>query len=284
MTRVLLPIIALSLAAALGACGSSEVPADDNDAGSSGQPPPSGGSTGSGGTSGTAPTTEPPPPPPPQRPYDRPLHRDGRHGHGVERAAQLKVANAISAKCKKDGCDFITLLGDNLYPTGASSVDDPIWQSAFETPYAAIDLPFYAVLGNHDYGSDGLGLEFGKGANEIAYAAKSKKWKMPAAHYNLPVKDVLELFALDTNLIFLNQNGGAQKTALEGWLAASKAPWKIALGHHPSSRTARMATRDATTASRSVRRRARRSSRGWKTISAGRSTSISAATTTAASG
>lgn len=148
---------------------------------------------------------------------------------------QLKVGNTIAALCKARGCDFVTLLGDNIYDSGASSVDDPIWQTHFETPYAAINLDFYAVLGNHDYGHGGAGTDFQKGKNEIDYTAKSTKWKMPAAYYHHVPKTgggAVELFALDTNMAMFGQDS-AQRKDVGGWIAASKADWKIAIGHHP---------------------------------------------------
>jgi tartrate-resistant acid phosphatase type 5 len=150
---------------------------------------------------------------------------------GTGSVAQKKIANAISAKCQKDGCDFVQLLGDNLYQSGASSVDDPIWDEKFEIPYAAIDLDFWAVLGNHDYGHDGAGTDFPKGKVQIDYTQKSKKWKMPAAYYQKTFGD-LEIFGLDTNMQMFGQDA-AQKTAMKGWIGASIATWKIAVGHHP---------------------------------------------------
>ena len=154
---------------------------------------------------------------------------------GTGSNGQIKVGNTISAFCKARGCDLVTLLGDNIYDSGASSVDDPIWQTHFEAPYAAIDLDFYAVLGNHDYGHGGAGTDFGKGQNEIAYTAKSTKWKMPAAYYHhVPPTGggAVELFALDTNMAMFDQHS-KQKQDMAGWIAASTAEWKIALGHHP---------------------------------------------------
>ncbi|AKU95235.1 Purple acid phosphatase [Labilithrix luteola] len=144
---------------------------------------------------------------------------------------QYKIANAISAKCKADGCDFVMLLGDNIYESGASSVDDPVFQERFETPYAAIDLDFFAVLGNHDYGGEGAGYEFGKGQNEVDYTKKSKKWKMPSAYYHF-VKENVEFFGLDTNKQMFGQDA-QQRTDVAAWMAASTATWKIAVGHHP---------------------------------------------------
>ncbi|MEZ4263807.1 MAG: metallophosphoesterase [Polyangiaceae bacterium] len=150
---------------------------------------------------------------------------------GTGSADQIRVANALDAKCKASGCDFIVLLGDNIYDSGVSSVDDPQWQSKFEVPYAAINLDFFAVLGNHDYGANGAGTDFPKGKNEIDYTAKSTKWKMPAAYYT-QVKGPMELFALDTNKILFGQDSD-QKKDMTAAFAASTAKWKIAVGHHP---------------------------------------------------
>lgn len=153
----------------------------------------------------------------------------GDQGKGNQ--GQLDVAAAIAAKCAQDGCDFVQLLGDNIYETGVDSTADAQWQSKFEVPYAAIDLPFWAVLGNHDYGGNGTGNEFGKGQNEVDYTQVSTKWKMPAAYYQHTEKHV-DFFALDTNMAMYSQADG-QKSDVPGWIAASTADWKIALGHHP---------------------------------------------------
>lgn len=151
---------------------------------------------------------------------------------GKGNQGQKDVAAAIAAKCASSGCDFIQLLGDNIYDSGVTSTTDPQWQSKFELPYAGISQPFYVVLGNHDYGGDGAGFEFKKGANEVAYSAVSTKWKLPAAHYQRVVEHV-QFIGLDTNLMMYNRDVDKQKAAVSGWLASSASTWKIAFGHHP---------------------------------------------------
>ena len=152
-------------------------------------------------------------------------------GTGDASQGQRDVAAALEVKCAADGCDFIQLLGDNIYPSGVSSTSDEQWQEKFEIPYAGIDLSFFAVLGNHDYGGDGAGYEFGKGQHQVDYTAFSGKWRMPAAHYHRTTGQV-EFFALDTNLQMYSMDAG-QRTDVAGWLAASTASWRIAVGHHP---------------------------------------------------
>ncbi|HVJ89165.1 MAG TPA: metallophosphoesterase [Labilithrix sp.] len=148
---------------------------------------------------------------------------------------QFKVGNAVASVCKTRGCDFVQLLGDNIYESGASSVDDPIFQTHFEIPYAAIDLDFWVVLGNHDYGHAGAGTDFPKGQHEIDYTAKSKKWKLPSAYWHKSFTSSsasVEIFGLDTNKAMFGLDA-QQRVDVSAWLAASTAEWKIAMGHHP---------------------------------------------------
>lgn len=151
---------------------------------------------------------------------------------GKGNQGQKDVADAIKAKCAASGCDFVQLLGDNIYDSGVTSTSDPQWQTKFEQPYIGISLPFYVVLGNHDYGGDGAGWEFGKGQHEINYTTVSTKWKLPAAHYQRTVEHV-QFINLDTNLMMYNRDVDKQKASVASWLAASTSTWKIAFGHHP---------------------------------------------------
>src|SRR5690242_20330024 len=73
---------------------------------------------------------------------------------GAATGAQFAVAQAMADVCKARGCDFALELGDNIYPEGVRSADDPQFETKFETPYEALKMPFYVALGNHDNGSD----------------------------------------------------------------------------------------------------------------------------------
>jgi hypothetical protein len=193
-----------------------------------------GSSTGGAAGSGAAVDASPPAPAPP-------LRFIALGDTGKANATQHAVAAGMRDWCAAEGCDFVLLLGDNLYPEGAEEVDDPVWQSAFEEPYQDLDLPFYAVLGNHDYGGkilfadvDGLGNQFERGPVEVEYSQESDKWRMPATHYTMrhgPVGFV----ALDSNsILWDNDDHGDQWAWFPGALAeVADAPWVIALGHHP---------------------------------------------------
>ncbi len=150
---------------------------------------------------------------------------------GKGNQGQTDVGNAIAAKCALSGCDFVQLLGDNIYDSGVDSPTDPQFQTKFEQPYAAVNLPFFVVLGNHDYGGDGAGYEFDKGQHEIDYTQISSKWTLPAAYYHHALEHV-EFFAFDTNMAMYHQ-ADDQASDFPGWIAQSTATWKIAFAHHP---------------------------------------------------
>lgn len=149
---------------------------------------------------------------------------------GEGNAGQYDNAKAIAAICQVRGCDFALYLGDNFYQTGIDSFDDPQFETKFERPYADVALPFYAILGNHDYGQPPI--DIWKPVFQIAYGYRSAKWRMPHFFYKFSRENV-EFFALDTQGLVLGLNDVDQRVWLTGALAASSAQWKIVLGHHP---------------------------------------------------
>jgi acid phosphatase len=164
----------------------------------------------------------------------------GRNGEPDQRevAAQMGVAaQDIAAK-------FIISVGDNFYEHGVAGVDDPQWQTSFETVYTAPSLqaPWHVILGNHDY--------HGNCDAQIAYHQTSPRWNMPARYYTrtepIDADHHAEFFYLDTTpmakagddlavpLLHLHSQKNDQQVAwLEAALAASTAPWKIVVAHHP---------------------------------------------------
>lgn len=164
---------------------------------------------------------------------------------GKANGGQALVATAVRNLCAVEGCDFAVLLGDNIYDAGVESVTDPRWQTHFEMPYSELDIPFYAVLGNHDYGGrlgtpplsadlPGVGNEWQKGQFQVDYTAHSSKWRMPATYYTIEQGPV-GIVALDTNaILWSNTTYGDQAAWLPGALqAVSERPWKLLAGHHP---------------------------------------------------
>src|SRR5690349_21656897 len=73
----------------------------------------------------------------------------GDAGKGNE--GQRRVAVGAARACAARGCDLAVLLGDNLYPRGMESSDDPRISERTVEMYADLGVPLYLVLGNHDY-------------------------------------------------------------------------------------------------------------------------------------
>lgn len=156
-------------------------------------------------------------------------------------ADATKVARQMGDTASARGCRFVISTGDNFYPQGVASVDDPKWRSAYEDVYSAASLqcPWYAVLGNHDYD--------GNVQAEIDYASTSPRWRMPSRHYlwteMLADGNSADFFFIDTTpiarLSWFNQWLWADSEVqfqlewLEQSLATSHARWKFVIGHHP---------------------------------------------------
>ena len=157
---------------------------------------------------------------------------------------QVAVAKQMGLAADQNPAKFIISVGDNFYEDGVKSVDDPQWQSSFEQVYtaASLQVPWWSILGNHDY--------HGNCDAQIEYHTRSPRWNMPARYYTrteqIDAANAVDFFYLDTTpmakldldeLMFhgnvKSQDLARQLTWLEAALAASTAPWKIVVGHHP---------------------------------------------------
>lgn len=139
---------------------------------------------------------------------------------GTGSVAQKQTAAAMVAYNKIHPFDFGLTLGDNFYPRGMKSPDDPRWQTQWEQLYGPMHIPFYAVLGNHDWsGADSP-------AAEILYATKSQNWHMPSPYYTFTAGSV-QFFAFDTPAM-----DEAELKWLDEALTRSTARWKVVFGHY----------------------------------------------------
>jgi acid phosphatase len=150
---------------------------------------------------------------------------------------QRVVSESLSTYATDIPLDLVLLLGDNNYGGGFQSVNDYAWRILFEDMYdpARLNIPFYAVLGNHDYYN-------GDEDCEIDYTEHSSRWRMPSKYYSfkytIPNETTeIEFFALETTPIHENSTLGPSELAQLNWLAtalsSSTARWKIVFGHHP---------------------------------------------------
>ncbi|WP_167017259.1 metallophosphoesterase [Chitinophaga sp. Cy-1792] len=165
----------------------------------------------------------------------------GRGGEYFQKDVAATLAEAVTG----NGAEFIIATGDNIYPDGVASTQDPLWRLSFEDVFYQYPLhrPWYAVLGNHDY--------HGNAQAEVDYSKVSQRWHMPARYYSIKRKisgnqEALFVF-IDTNTLdpeaytssygdeLRAQDSTAQKRWLEKTLAdtSSNIRWKIVIGHHP---------------------------------------------------
>jgi len=163
----------------------------------------------------------------------------GRQGEQDQQevAAQMaRVASSVNAR-------FIVSVGDNFYENGVSSTTDGHWRRSFEDVYhqGSLQVPWYVALGNHDYHGDCDA--------QVAYSHVSRRWNMPARYFKFLKKAgtaTVEFFVLDTTPMIRKHHGDNKATPnafkedaskqmawFKDSLAASKADWKIVIGHHP---------------------------------------------------
>jgi hypothetical protein len=138
---------------------------------------------------------------------------------GMGNATQNRVASSMVNFCRQGTCDFVALLGDNIYPNGVDSPTDPQWKQKFELPYKEIEVPFYPTLGNHDY--------FGNIEAQWEYSKVNPKWKFPERYYTF-TQCFADFFVIDAERF-----DEEQALWLEEALALSRARWKIVVGHRP---------------------------------------------------
>ncbi len=151
---------------------------------------------------------------------------------GVGNQVQHDVAAAIKTVCDNKDCQFALYLGDNFYETGVNSIDDVQFIDKFEAPYSELDFPFYAVLGNHDYGG---GNTWARPDPQVAYTDVSEKWVMPDRYHSHSVEHVT-FAGIDSNAIMwddLWEGADAQANWVNSTFSNSTSLWKIAYGHHP---------------------------------------------------
>eukprot|EP00879_Flechtneria_rotunda_P026546 GHRR01028314.1.p1 GENE.GHRR01028314.1~~GHRR01028314.1.p1 ORF type:complete len:327 (+),score=74.41 GHRR01028314.1:349-1329(+) len=187
----------------------------------------------------------------------------GRQGNANQQKAAQMMADV--AECMQPA--FIVSTGDNFYSHGLKSADDPLIQESFQKVYhqPSLQINWYATLGNHDYG-DGIDpyqnscandklehcpkdccyspvWQYTGTFNDVRWHCQNGSWTVPTGSNGL-----LDIVMIDTNPFLQEykakawynnaagiweQNPEAIKQAMRRQLAASKATWKLVVGHHP---------------------------------------------------
>jgi tartrate-resistant acid phosphatase type 5 len=181
------------------------------------------------------------------------------------------VASAMDETCRRVGCNFGVMLGDNIYPDGATLGTDGIddqrrFSDMLDRPFGRLGagvpgFGIYAMLGNHDWRHSREGA-----MAQVSYLQQHANFRMPSLFYRaVPpgFEGEIELFVIDTEMLLasttvhkdaLDAQGNELRTGeLETWdahirpqtaeeramvewlarsLASSKARWKLVFGHH----------------------------------------------------
>lgn len=182
------------------------------------------------------------------------------------------VARAMDELCRGAPCDFAVMLGDNIYPVGATLGEDGIsdarrFEDMLDRPFSGLgagipEFAIYAMLGNHDWKHSREGA-----LAQMAYLQRHPRFRMPGLFYRaVPpgFEGQIELFVIDTEMLLasttvredvLDAEGNevdsgklekwdahirqqtAEEAAMVPWLEAaladSNARWKLVFGHHP---------------------------------------------------
>jgi tartrate-resistant acid phosphatase type 5 len=164
---------------------------------------------------------------------------------------QLEVAKQMGIWGAEHPNSFVISAGDNFYPSGVVSENDPLFHYSFENIYTAHSLQcdWYPVLGNHDYHTNVDA--------QVKYSHVSRRWDMPSTYYSKEIvlkKEKAEgkedakdkeapkgkalLIFMDTDP-FLHENKADYVAKQMDWLkdtlknASADVKWKIVIGHHP---------------------------------------------------
>lgn len=159
---------------------------------------------------------------------------------------QDSVAATMGRVGKELDIEAVISTGDNFYPNGVQSLEDPQWFVSFENVYTAhsLNVPWYVIMGNHDYR--------GNVDAQLEYSRRSRRWVAPARYFSTLMwldddvkKESVEFFFIDTNpfiqdyqaqpeeyLGIRQQDTTGQLRWLDSALGASQATYKIVVGHH----------------------------------------------------
>lgn len=202
-----------------------------------------------------------------------PMYRLPHNGSVIPASGQMPASTAMKSYCAQAGCDFATMLGDNIYPDGAMADADDArrFRDVFTIPYGSLvsspDFRIYGVLGNHDWHTSRAGA-----MAQVRFLETTSPFFMNGLFYRVvpaAAHGQVEIFAIDTEVLLagttvheavLAEDASEVATdevaKLEPWaapqtdaeremvawleqsLASSRARWKIVIGHHPLWSTA----------------------------------------------
>ncbi len=138
-----------------------------------------------------------------------PAYRVPETGTWIMASGQAAVANAMRLYCEgPPECEFAVMLGDNIYPDGATAGADgrddaERFRKILYEPYAPLakfadDFRIYVALGNHDWRTSREGA-----MAQVRYHEQTRPFYMDGIRYRVaPTGDPreVEIFVLDTHV------------------------------------------------------------------------------------
>ena len=163
---------------------------------------------------------------------------------GTGNASQVAVSKQMSAFAQKldQPLTGVLALGDNFY----GKMEMERFGRHFEDMYSKehLNCPFYACLGNHDYGPQYDSKQGRpKAQMQLDYAAQNpdSRWRMPNRWYAVELpnaeKPLVKIIFLDGNMYewgLTPREKMDQRNFLKAELAKkTKAPWRWIVSHYP---------------------------------------------------
>lgn len=181
------------------------------------------------------------------------------------------ISDSMADLCDSKPCDFALMLGDNIYPDGATGnpqQDKPVFQQVLLDPFGRLarhsrDFRVYSMMGNHDWYTSRAGA-----MAQIEFLERTPPFYMNGPFYSIKppsARGDVEIFVLDTEMLLASYQLPRVKIAADGsvtptgktraggakealpktveeqsqlrWfeeaIQASTAKWKIVAAHHP---------------------------------------------------
>lgn len=163
----------------------------------------------------------------------------GTKGNNAQTSVAKQMAKFAASLDERPAA--VLALGDNFY----NQIKPGRFEKHFEEMYSKDDLdcPFYACVGNHDYGTAKYDFQVGKLQMQLDYAKENpdSRWKLPSKWYSLelptPENPLVKIIVLDGGY-WEGALTPKEKIEQRRWFKAelkkeSKAPWLWMVNHYP---------------------------------------------------
>ncbi len=156
---------------------------------------------------------------------------------GERSRVQLGVGHQICQQLSLTPFHFLAALGDNIYPSGAETATDEIWDEVMQS-FEGVSCVWHPILGNHDWE--------GNPQAQLQRKEVDSRWQMDDLYYTKTFGDnLVQFFFVDTCILCpdvsyhltgkkLNVSEmELQYEWLEHELESCSSKWRVVFGHFP---------------------------------------------------